>query len=47
MVGNDVLKRLTLNFDTSKALQAPQKNITRGAKLPIIYVAANLECQLV
>ena len=37
MVGNDILKRLTLNFDTSKALQAPQMNITRRAKLPIIY----------
>ena len=37
MVGNDILKRLTLNFDTSKALQAPQMNITRRAKLLIIY----------
>ena len=37
MVGNDILKRLTLNFDTSKALKAPQMNITRRAKLPIIY----------
>ena len=37
MVGNDILKRLTLNFDTSKALQAPEMNITRRAKLPIIY----------
>ena len=37
MVGNDILKRLTLNFDTSKALQGPQMNITRRAKLPIIY----------
>ena len=37
MVGNDISKRLTLNFDTSKALQAPQMNITRRAKLSIIY----------
>ena len=37
MVGNVILKRLALKFDTSKGFQAPEMNITRRAKLLIIY----------